>query len=279
MRTLLIDGDVPCHMHAYSNDNIHDFDGVECRDVDYDKAKEDTDEEIVNLMRKLKADRVIIALSDDRNWRYSVLPSYKHNRDDKERPELHAVIKQHLWDSYDARTLPRAEGDDVMGVMATDPERPHGETVIVSIDKDMRTIPGWLFRPHKDDDKPIWVSPDEAERYHLYQTLIGDTTDGYKGCPGVGDKTACELLDAPWLEVPYEHEFKRGKRKGETETRYEKVATGWVWQAIVSQYEKKGLTEEDAVQQARVARICRYEDWNHSRREPILWTPACISHV
>jgi DNA polymerase-1 len=45
-----------------------------------------------------------------------------------------------------------------------------------------------------------------------------------------------------------------------------------MWQAIVTTYEKAGLTEDDAIIQARCARILRYEDIDNEG-EIILWTP------
>lgn len=271
--TLLIDGDVPCHTHAYSNAKEFDFGSGSCQHIDADKARSDADDELARYAELLKADRVVVCLSDERNWRYRVLPTYKHNRDGKERPELHAVIRAHLMDAYDYRIMPRLEGDDVMGILATDPARPLGTTIIVSIDKDMQTIPGLLFRPHKDTSKPIRMTPEAADRYHLFQTLIGDGTDGYSGCPGVGPTKAGELLEAPVETYPEEWVVSRGKNKGEVRTRWLTRPTDDVWRCIVSHYEKAGLTEADALVQARVARICRHQDWDSARQKVLLWTP------
>jgi DNA polymerase-1 len=46
------------------------------------------------------------------------------------------------------------------------------------------------------------------------------------------------------------------------------------WAAVVAAYEKAGLTEQDALTQARLARILRYSDWDNEKKEPILWTPT-----
>jgi DNA polymerase-1 len=39
----------------------------------------------------------------------------------------------------------------------------------------------------------------------------------------------------------------------------------------VAAYERQGLTEADAIKQARLARILRYEEWDG--RTPRLWAP------
>jgi len=46
------------------------------------------------------------------------------------------------------------------------------------------------------------------------------------------------------------------------------------WAAIVATYESRGLTEDDALIQARCARILRACDYDFKRREIILWQPA-----
>ena len=68
--------------------------------------------------------------------------------------------------------------------------------------------------------------------------------DSYKGCPSVGAVTAKKILD--------------------------KTPT---WEAVVEQFVKKNLTEEDALVQARIARILRAEDYDFKAKKPILWKP------
>jgi DNA polymerase-1 len=46
------------------------------------------------------------------------------------------------------------------------------------------------------------------------------------------------------------------------------------WAAIVEAFEDKELTAEDALQQARVARILRPLDWDEEAQKPILWGPV-----
>ena len=65
------------------------------------------------------------------------------------------------------------------------------------------------------------------------QILTGDRVDGYPGCPGVGEKTADKIL------------------KG--------VDPKDRWEHVVKAYEKKGLDEEDALVQARLAKILQKE--------------------
>ncbi len=81
-----------------------------------------------------------------------------------------------------------------MGILSTHPTKIQGKKIIVSEDKDMRTIPGWLYNPGPNKDiEPKYINEFEADRYHLYQTITGDSTDGYKGCPGAGPIRAALL--------------------------------------------------------------------------------------
>jgi hypothetical protein len=46
-----------------------------------------------------------------------------------------------------------------------------------------------------------------------------------------------------------------------------------LWPRVLEAYTKAGLTEADALTQARLARILRWSDWDAKERKPILWTP------
>lgn len=241
----LIDGDVDIYQAAAAcemalfNDESEDASFV----VTPDAAKRKLTEGITEVVKKLKLDDVIVCLSDPgANWRKQILPTYKGNRSER-KPYLIPELRKYVISTYTTKEGPGLEGDDVMGIIATGNRG--GKYVICSIDKDMKTIPGWLY--NYKDDKPVKITREEADYNHMYQTLVGDVTDGYKGCPGVGDKGATKLLEG-W-----------GSRA--------------MWGLIASMYESKGLTEADALVQAQVARICRAEDYNEHNSEVSPWTP------
>ena len=83
----------------------------------------------------------------------------------------------------------RLEADDMLGIKAT---RDKG-CIIVSEDKDLKTIPAKVFNPAKDTE-PHDISEQEADYNFMFQTLTGDKTDNYSGCPSVGPKTAEKIL-------------------------------------------------------------------------------------
>lgn len=274
--TLLVDADIVAFKFASVNQESFNWgdDTASVHVSDMEDVKPQIDELLASWKEELKADEIIVCLScpHEENWRLSVLPSYKGNRDYANRPLLLGPIKEYLAEAYRTYSRPTLEADDVMGILSTHPKLIEGKKIIVSEDKDMKTIPGWLFNP-RTDRKPRLITPEEADRWHLYQTLVGDATDNYKGCPGVGPSRANEFLDEPCLLVPYEHEFKGGPRKGAFETRYTKEPTASPWEGIMSLYAKAGLSVEDALVQARVARICRHTDYDFKSKEVVLWTP------
>jgi DNA polymerase-1 len=159
------------------------------------------------------------------------------------------MLREAVEQDYSCKAFPTLEADDVMGVLATHPglSKNH-QCIIVSQDKDMKTIPTTVWNG-KD---LVTYSEQEADYWHMYQTLVGDTSDGYKGCPAIGkvkaEKLLTEVLIQPGLPQPY-------------------------WPTVVKAYEKAGLTEADALVQARLARILRWSDWDNEKKQPILWSP------
>jgi DNA polymerase-1 len=212
--------------------------------------------QITEWMNELDADEVIVCLTDSENWRKRVMPTYKANRAGAPKPEMLGALKQYLIDHYRTYIRPELEADDVMGILSTHHKLVKGEKIIVSIDKDMKTIPGWLFNPDKDL-KPRYIEEDEADYWHLMQTLTGDSTDGYPGCPGIGPKKAQLLMCVAGYDAI---EFNKDWRD---------VA----WVMIENAYKSRGLGLSDALMNARVARILRAEDYNFKRKEVRLWFP------
>lgn len=212
----------------------------------------------------------ILCFSSPPNFRFGVDPTYKNNRANSRKPLCYVMLREWVETKYKCKAFEGLEADDVMGILATKPSSKH--RIIVSQDKDMKTIPATVWTG-KD---LLHVTEEEANDFHLYQTLIGDTSDGYSGCPGAGDVSATAFLEDPFTWVPYEHTFKSGPRKGLTETRWKQEPTTDKWKGVVSFYEKAGLTEAHALTQARLARILRWQDWDSEKKEPILWSPSSL---
>lgn len=223
---------------------------------------------------------VTVILSDPHaNWRYDVDHNYKSNRKELVKPMLLDFLKQYLRDEYDAIHLPRLEADDTLSLLATDPRLPAPglKTIIVGRDKDFKSIPGYHHQyGHVDaNGKPIvdYITLEEANRWHAIQSLSGDMTDGFPGCPGIGMLRAGRIIDECALLVPEKGWITRGINKGTETVKWSKVPAANVWECIVSNYEKVGLSEAEALTTARLAHLLRYGDYNEETHEVKLWTP------
>jgi len=178
----------------------------------------------------------ILFFSDSVNFRKKISPDYKGHRNRK-KPCGYKRVISNLKIQYNVIIMKELEADDAMGIYAT----AHPGNCIVSPDKDMKQIPGKLY--NLEDN---WViTEEEGAKWHLIQTLAGDQTDGYSGVPGIGVKRA--------------------------ETLFNKQ--GYSWATVVQAFEDKGLTETDALTNARLAKILTIDDYDTKRQEPKLWSP------
>ena len=206
-----------------------------------------------DIQKHLQLDRFRIALSSGTNWRHGVMPSYKSHRKKIRKPIIFSALKDYLRDKHGAETYESLEGDDILGMWQTAPNKPY-DTVIITTDKDLHTIPGKVCRWLGAEPEVVEISERLADFWHMRQTLTGDATDGYPGCPGVGPKTADKLLDKMLGDNP------------------PPVSEAWS-SVILPTYKKAGLSEEVALQNARVARILRYGEY--ARGEGVkLWQPV-----
>ena len=194
--------------------------------------------ELTKLENKLGSfSSMILFFSDSVNFRKKILPEYKGHRNRKKPCGYKRVINA-LRKEYKVIIKPGLEADDSMGIYATK----YPGNIIASPDKDMRQIPGQLY----NFSETFTIDPDEGARWHLTQSLAGDQTDGYGGCPGIGIKRAETLFSEK----------------------------GCSWKTVLDTFKEKGLTEEDALVNARLARILTADDYDFNKKQPKLWSPA-----
>ena len=174
---------------------------------------------------------IILFFSDSINFRKRVDPDYKGHRNRKKPCGYRRV----LHEDYEVIRMPELEADDAIGIYATS----NDDCVIVSPDKDMKQIPGKLYNL----DEMFTIESQDGWEWFLIQTLAGDSTDGYSGAPGFGIKTSQKFFT----------EF------------------GYTWNSVVKAFKQKGLTEADALRNARLAKILTADDYDN---EPILFTPT-----
>jgi DNA polymerase I len=196
--------------------------------------------------------RVVVTLSDANGcFRNDLYSFYKAGR--KERPALYHALREWVSKNYETFLRDDLEADDVLGILATSNRLGPGRKVIVTKDKDLLGVPACVMRVPEHE---VVVSKADADYFHLFQTLTGDTVDNYPGCPGIGPVKAALALSTA--------------REGSEFF----VDAGW--DAVVTTYNSRGKTPEDALLQARLARILRASDYDFINKRPILWTPPPI---
>jgi len=140
-----------------------------------------------------------------KNFRNDIFPDYKANR--AEPPEelipQFPIIRQ-VVDALNLNHLEIEgyEADDLIATYAQQALDAGMEAIIVSADKDLMQLirPGVTFY---DPMKDKFFTPDDVkEKFGVYpekvvdvQALSGDSTDNIPGVPGIGPKTAADLVN------------------------------------------------------------------------------------
>lgn len=277
-RTLLIDGDVVAFIAAAAvQHTLDDSFGYIWPFANKAEGEAAVENILYGTMQRLKADGFEVYLSHEGNWRKLYDPLYKANRKDLARPLLLSHLRDYLREKHDAEAWNGLEADDVVSIIATSTRREEEELVVCGRDKDFGCIPGKYHDISKGDDVVIETTLEEANLFHLVQTLAGDRVDNYGGCPGVGMERAKRMLAEPHTLVPTKGIVTRGPRKGEETTRWIAKPTEDLWACVVSQYLKAGLDEEDALRNARLAYILRAEDYDQKTGRITLWEPSKLT--
>lgn len=216
---------------------------------------------------KARCDSAVLVLSSVQSdsFRHRLWPAYKAGRGSK--PESYAAVRKALEFEFEVMAEPGLEADDLLGITATaDPN-----TVIVSGDKDMKTLPCWSLNP-MHENKPTKLSVSIADRMWMRQTMMGDAVDGYPGIPGLGDGKSADILNNP-------HRLRKtvewvGKKNPKQKVKWVKGEPCSLWQSMLDYAAKAGMTEADLIVQAQLARILRHGDYDAATRTVRLWTPT-----
>ena len=182
------------------------------------------------------------------NFRKEVYPGYKENRASLYKPDCLLEVYDLMEERYNCISMPRLEADDIMGIRASS-----GDSIAVTIDKDLRGVRGWHWNPDKEKD-PMLISEEEAERWFCIQWMAGDSTDGIPGLWRVGRKKAEKFLD----EWDYSEWHKN----------------------IIEMYEEgkhvpknKHNVDDMSLAMARCVRILSHENYNIDTNEIVHWLP------
>jgi DNA polymerase-1 len=177
----------------------------------------------LELIKKLEPDYVAVAWDKKGTSirkRLEIMPTYKAGR--KRPPEdfftqipiLNELLEAFSWPLYE---LDDYEADDIMGALSTQASKQGIETCLITSDLDMLQLVGPLTHVYAmkkglanleqfdvkyfEDKYGI-----EVDQFIDLKSLKGDSSDNIPGVPGIGEKTAIQLLqEYKTLDGIYEH--------------------------------------------------------------------------
>ena len=186
---------------------------------------------------------IVMCFTSYPTFRHEIFPEYKIHRIGKRKPLALRSVINNCKKIYDCVSYPNLEGDDVLGLLATNGQ--YKNPIIVSVDKDMRTMPCKLI----DAEEVEHITEKKANRHWFEMSIAGDSTDGIVGVKGTGMVTATKLLaDTP-------------------------DTIDALWSKVAETYTKKGYTLADAILNARLTRILREGDYDYNTGTVKLWNP------
>jgi DNA polymerase-1 len=165
----------------------------------------------LELIKRLKPDYVAVAWDKPKTnirKRKEIYPEYKAGRKTAppdfyaQIPLLHELLEAFGWPLYE---LDDYEADDIMGALADQASKKGIETMLITSDLDALQLVGplthvyalktgltnmQLYHPESFNEK----YGIEVSQFLDLKALKGDSSDNIPGVPGIGEKTALELL-------------------------------------------------------------------------------------
>lgn len=161
------------------------------------------------ILDKEKPTYLGVAFDHGKTFRHEAFPPYKAQR--QETPEDIKQSVPYIKRVLEAMNIPvlQADGfeaDDVIGTLATEAGRQGIDTYMLTPDKDYGQLIGpnvKMFRPRHGGGYDVIGEKEVAAKYGIASAsqvvdllaLMGDASDNYPGCPGVGEKTAVKLIN------------------------------------------------------------------------------------
>lgn len=160
------------------------------------------------IIEKENPTHIGVAFDYGKTFRHEAFSPYKAQREAT--PEDIKLSVPHIQDILKAMHIPILqvngfEADDVIGTLATQAAEKGIETYMLTPDKDYGQLIRqhvYMFRPRhgggydKIGEKEIQAKYGIASAAQVIDllALMGDSSDNYPGCPGVGEKTAVKLI-------------------------------------------------------------------------------------
>jgi DNA polymerase-1 len=246
----LIDGDELAYKACTTPiKTLNEADEIEVFDIEILSDVVDNAKAFINTwMEKTEATDCVICLSceDRKLYRKQFYPAYKSNRG-TEKPRFYWELINYLKENYEWVEEAGLEADDVLGILHTGV---YPDSIMVSSDKDMDTVPGKRYSPYHD--RFTEVTEHMADMNWLAQSLSGDSSDGYSGAKGVGKMGALKLLSIPRMARNLDFAFEH----------------------VVGMFERRGHSKEEAFGNLICARILRCSDVQRTNSGLVIYIPC-----
>lgn len=161
------------------------------------------------VLQKMNPTHVAVAFDHGKTFRHEMFPAYKAQRE--ETPEDIRLSVPIIKDILAAYRIPVLqvdgyEADDVIGTVAHHGASDGMDVFMLTPDKDYAQLVTdriHILRPRHGGGYEDMGPREVTEKYGLNDTsqvidllgLMGDASDNYPGCPGVGEKTAAKLIN------------------------------------------------------------------------------------
>lgn len=160
------------------------------------------------VLSKEKPTHLGVAFDHGLTFRNEAFPQYKAQREatPEDIKKSIPIIKQ-ILEAYHIPILQvdGFEADDVIGTLAVKSGETGIETYMLTPDKDYGQLVRnnvFIYRPRHGGGYEIQGEKEINEKYDITSplqvidllALMGDTSDNFPGCPGVGEKTASKLI-------------------------------------------------------------------------------------
>lgn len=162
--------------------------------------------QLVRVMEKLDTDgyqydKLELFLTGKGNFRNDIatIRPYKGNRVHMEKPVHYGAIRRYLQNRWGAIVINDWEADDEVAMQSHRHGYDPAEVMIVSQDKDLRTVPGLLYNYRRNTYELITKQQALVNFYR--QILTGDLTDNIPGVYRVGEAAAARLITEDMCEV------------------------------------------------------------------------------
>ena len=161
------------------------------------------------IITKENPSHIGVAFDHGKTFRHDAYPEYKAQREEtpedirKSVPVIKGLLK--------AMNIPILqvngfEADDIIGTLASKAGQQGIETYMLTPDKDYGQLIAdniYMYKPRHGGGYDIIGKEQITEKYGISYpiqiidllALMGDSSDNYPGCPGVGEKTAVKLIN------------------------------------------------------------------------------------